>query len=510
MNLSRKSGILMHITSLPSAHGIGDLGEGAYRFADFLQSAAQGLWQILPLNPTNSDFGHSPYSSASAFALNPLLIDLNPLVQQHLLSAEEPHTRPSFSGARVDYDAVTEWKEKMLQKAFEGFRGGDVVSTSYRAFCEVHREWLDDHALFTALSCHYGGIGWHTWPEALRDRREDAVEEARESHADAIALEKFKQYLCFQQWQDLREYCSRKGIILIGDIPLYISYESSDVWANPRLFKLDHRRRPRVVSGVPPDFFSATGQLWNNPIYDWDRLKRERCAWWVDRIAHNLHLFDCIRIDHFRGLAGYWEVPAGADTAEEGRWVEGPGGEFLEVIAGDHPSMPFIAEDLGVITEDVTALRDRFGLPGMRVFQFGFGRGRERYHRPKSYPSHCVAYTGTHDNDTLAGWLFDSPGAGRTRRVVRRYVGCLLSGRDRLRWSVMRSLIKSRADWVIFPMQDILGLPTSARMNRPGRAEGNWRWRMPPDAMDETLAERLRSLAVRHGRMGMEEHPAEM
>jgi 4-alpha-glucanotransferase len=504
MELRRRSGILIHITSLPSPFGIGDMGDGAFRFADFLHESGQGLWQVLPLNPTEADYGNSPYSGISAFALSPLLISPQLLVRGGLLKGEELEERPSFPGDWVDYEVVTAWKKGLLERAYETFREGGTDATSYRRFCAANRFWLDDYALFTALSERMKSRAWQTWPVPLRDRREPDLVKARVELSPVLEREKFFQHLCFHQWQSLREYCRQRGILLIGDIPLYVNGEGADVWAHPELFKLDRDGRPRSVAGVPPDYFSKTGQLWNNPVYDWERLRETGYSWWLRRIEHNIRLFDCIRIDHFRGLAGYWEVPAGAATAAEGRWMPGPGQALLQRIREEFPSLPFIAEDLGVITDDVVALRERFDLPGMRVFQFGFGRDSTGFHRPRSYGSQCVAYAGTHDNDTLIGWLYGREGkgtAGWTKRLrVRWYTGCLLGGRNTLRWAVIRSLYRSKAQWVVVPLQDVLGIGGEGRMNTPGTPEGNWKWRMERGDIYPAIAAKLKALSRLFGR----------
>lgn len=499
MELERKSGILMHVTSLPSPCGIGDLGDGAYRFADFLHEAGQGLWQVLPLNPTGVEFGNSPYSSSSAFALNPLLISPQALVCKDLLKSDDLEDRPVFDHGRVDYETVKVWKQNLLARAFENFLSKGTGFEAYDRFCDAHGYWLDDHALFTAISDHVGSRAWQSWPRHLRDREERAREKSGQRFSTAVKREKFFQYLCFEQWQSLKAYCGERGIIMIGDIPLYVSHESADVWAHPVLFKLGENQKPASVSGVPPDFFSASGQLWNNPLFDWDRLKESGYSWWIERIGHNLRLFDCIRIDHFRGLAAYWEVPAGSQTAATGRWRPGPGGSFLEQVSRQFPAQPFIAEDLGVITEDVVALRERFELPGMRVFQFGFGRDASVYHRPHTYETRCVAYTGTHDNDTLIGWLYDGSASGagmrKKRRRVRRYTGCWFGDRSRLQWAVIRALFRSEAEWVVVPMQDVIGIGTVGRMNTPGTTRGNWEWRILPEELRAETAEKLRALS---------------
>ena len=508
MELKRESGVLVSITSLSSSYGIGDLGEGAFRFADFLHAAGQNLWQILPLNPTGLEFGNSPYSSSSAFAMNPLLLSPQLLVRKGLLEEKDIETIPESSVLRTNYRAVTEGKGSILARAFKNFMETQLDARGFSRFCDANRHWLDDHTLFSAIRSDMQGLAWRNWPVPLRDRHSGGLEEARRRLYESIGCEKFIQYLCFQQWSELKAYCNDRNITIIGDIPLYVNLESADVWAYPHLFKLDEEKRPLSVSGVPPDFYSETGQLWNNPIFNWARFKEEKYSWWVERVSHNLRLFDCVRIDHFRGLARFWEVPSGATTAADGAWIQGPGEEFLAVMAEHFPSLPFIAEDLGVITEDVIALRDRFGLPGMRVFQFGFGASSSELHLPHRYVENCVAYTGTHDNETLIGWLFNSSGekqgAGievrRGRRRVRQYVTCRAYGKQKLRRAVLHNLMRSGANWVIIPLQDILGLGSEARMNTPGTALGNWEWRLQNGDLNSLVVEELRSMTAQSGR----------
>ena len=508
MELKRKSGILLSVNSLPSPFGIGDLGDRAYRFIDFLYAAEQNLWQILPLNPTDIQFGNSPYSSVSAFALNPLLISPRLLRGEGLLEESDIEKVPESSLCRTNYTAVTEARDNTLTKAFKNFREMHSEHRGFSSFCRDNRHWLDDYALFSAIRSDMQGQAWRHWPVQLRDRHTKGMEDAQKRLHESIVYKKFLQYLCFQQWSALKTYSNDRDITIIGDIPLYVNLESADVWAAPHLFKLDKEKNPLSVSGVPPDFFSETGQLWNNPIFEWTRLKEENFAWWVERVSHNLRLYDCVRIDHFRGLAGFWEVPFGAKTAAAGAWTAGPGEVFLQVMAGHFPSLPFIAEDLGVITEDVKVLRNNFGLPGMRVFQFGFGETPSELNLPHRYVENCVAYTGTHDNDTLVGWLFnpseEEHDAGtavrRRRRHVRKYMNLGMGWKQKLRLAVIHSILRSRAGWVVIPMQDILGLGSEARMNRPGTAVGNWEWRMQESSLIDRAAEELRSITVASGR----------
>ncbi|MFW6181981.1 MAG: 4-alpha-glucanotransferase [Spirochaetota bacterium] len=546
MELGRRCGILMHISSLPSPFGIGDLGPGAREFAGFLAEAGQGVWQTLPLGPTRLEYGNSPYSGLSAFAGNSILISPRLLADRGLVSTRDlrrcardacglpapgargarvrgrPGTIPVPGGARsrVRYARVYRAKDRLLDRAFREALPGLQRDREYLRFCSEHRSWLEDYALFEALSREQGRP-WHRWPPGLRDRgitpgraqaeepvRDqgegpepacgDELQRARERLGTEVERERFYQYLFHRQWAALRERCRRLGVLLAGDVPVYVNHDSSDVWSHRDLFNLDGEGRPLTVSGVPPDYYSETGQLWNNPIFRWDRLRETGYAWWVRRMQHNLLLFDWVRIDHFRGFAAFWEVPAGEPTAENGRWTPGPGEDFFAALEKSFPGLPFIAEDLGVITGDVTALRRRFGLPGMRVIQFGFG-GDGDYHLPHAYGPGYVAYTGTHDNQTLVGWL-RAGGDRRERRRALRYVGGSPLLKRRARWRFFRALMMSPAGWVVLPLQDVLGLGERARMNDPATAAGNWEWRLVPGALKPRHARRLAGLAELYGR----------
>jgi 4-alpha-glucanotransferase len=461
------------------------------------------------LNPTDIQFGNSPYSSVSAFAMNPLLISLESLEKQGLLKKRDMIPVSKSIPNRIDYTAVYEAREYTLKRAFTYFKAMKNLHGEFDSFCESHRHWLDEFALFSAIRRDMQGRPWRRWPAGLRDRHEKGLEQARTRLYESIKYEKFLQYTCFKQWSSLKAYCKDREVSIIGDMPLYVNLESADVWAAPHLFKLDGDKNPLSVSGVPPDFFSETGQLWNNPIFNWTCLKEENFSWWVERISHNLQLYDSVRIDHFRGIAGFWEVPFGAETAAAGEWKTGPGEEFLQVMADHFPTLPFIAEDLGVITEDVKILLERFRLPGMRVFQFGFGENFNEHHRPHRYVENCVAYSGTHDNDTLKGWLFNPSGGElskgadvrRRRGQVAKYLHHGKGGRKRLRFAVLQSIYQSRAGWVVIPVQDILGLGSEARINRPGTASGNWEWRTEKGLLTERAAEELRSLSLESGRV---------
>jgi 4-alpha-glucanotransferase len=505
----RKSGILLHITSLPSSYGIGDLGPKAYEFADFLHGSGQKIWQILPLNPTRVEFGNSPYSSPSAFAGNILLISPEMLVKEGLLSPRDIREVPKFSKNRVDFPAVLKYKQALLSISFSRYLQRKDKHSGCGEFCDENDYWLNDYTLFESLKRRFSGRKWNRWPEDIRDRKSESIRACRKELATEIEEMKFLQYLFHRQWSDLRQYCNRKNIQIIGDIPLYVSYQSADVWSHPELFKLDSNKKPSAVSGVPPDYFSRTGQLWNNPIYRWDVLKKRGYSWWMRRIEQNLRLFDMVRLDHFRGFEGFWEVPSTHLTAEKGRWVAGPGEGFFSVLRDHFPSLPFIAEDLGEITHGVVELRDKFGLPGMRVLQFAFsGDSSSEIHQPHNYPENCVAFTGTHDNNTLLGWLFERPdSSGRSRKEVAtvrkrvlRYIGRKRAGTGGIHWKLISTMMESAACIVIIPLQDILGLGKEARMNRPGIPHGNWEWRLLPPQLNGSVSGHLLEMTNLYGR----------
>ncbi|MFQ5580647.1 MAG: 4-alpha-glucanotransferase [Nitrospiria bacterium] len=505
----RASGILLHITSLPSPYGIGDLGEGAYRFADYLAETGQRFWQILPLSPTALLHGNSPYSSTSALAGNPLLISPDRLIKNRLLSIKELEPLPSFTEDSISYAAVTAFKVELLKSVCRRHKDRITADTDFKGFCEENADWLDDYALFVALKEHFKGVCWNLWPEEIRDRKKKAIENWRRELGECILREKFIQYLFFSQWTELKGYCKRKEIQIIGDLPIYVHYDSSDVWTHPEIFKLDARKKRLASAGAPPDFFSATGQFWENPVYRWDVLKSNGYAWWIKRIGYHLKRFDLVRLDHFRGFVDYWEIPAGEKTAVNGKWVPCPGEDFFRTLLRSFPSLPFIAEDLGVITEEVRLLRDRFGLPGMRILQFAFeGDPLSDLYQPHHYIHNCVAYTGTHDNATLVTWLFDDDNGGcrepekvqAQRENAMRYIGYRGRATKEIFWEYIRLLMMSVANLVVFPMQDILGLGKEGRMNRPGTTRGNWEWRLQSRQMEGDEREKLSEMTKRYGR----------
>jgi len=488
MEDKRRSGVLLHPTSLPGAFGIGDLGPQAYRWIDFLHAAGCGLWQVLPLGPTG--YMDSPYQCFSGFAGNHLLISPELLLEDGLLTPEDLAKCPDFPVERVDYGLLIYWKEDLLDRAYQRFGAMGDIAAELEAFESQHQGWLGDYALFMALKRAHGGAPWVDWQAPLRQRQPEALEAERQQHAPIIRGQVFRQFVFHRQWARLREYANAQGVRIIGDIPIYVAHDSADVWAHPEMFYLDEVGQPTVVAGVPPDYFSPTGQLWGYPIYRWDLHQDSGFQWWLDRVQSVLNMVDCLRLDHFRGFAGYWEVPAGNRTAERGRWVKGPGRAFFHAMQARFGELPVIAEDLGEITPDVVELRDHFQLPGMKVFQFGFVGPRNHPFLPHTYPSRCVAYTGTHDNDTARGWYQDA--TWKQRWLCRRYLG-IKDERD-VAWSMLRTLWASQAAMVLAPMQDFLNLDSQARMNYPGRPEGNWAWRMRPEALSQPLIESMREL----------------
>jgi 4-alpha-glucanotransferase len=495
----RESGILLHITSLPSAYGIGDLGSEARAFADFLEGAGQRFWQVLPLNPTDPFYGNSPYSSISAFAGNPLLISPDRLFEEGFLSRKDLEPIPLFPEARCDFPEVIRYKDGVLERAYQNFTLRGIERESFAVFCTDNAAWLEDFALFTVLKKRFGGRIWNQWPVDMRDRDPNSLRTIQKECGDQIEKIKFLQYLFSKQWQLLKAYCQEKEIHPVGDLPIYPSFDSADVWANPSLFKLDSEKKPAFVSGVPPDYFSETGQLWNNPVYQWEILKKSGYGWWMDRIAHHFKLFDVMRIDHFRGLVAYWEIPADEKTAINGRWAEGPAEDFFNVLNKKFPRLHLVAEDLGMITPDVKEIMDRFGLPGMKVLMFAFKEDNPDHpYLPHTYRENCVVYTGTHDNNTVRGW-FGKEASSEERRRFFHYLGREVS-LDEVHWSMIRLAMMSAARWVILPMQDILGLGEEARMNTPSVPLGNWEWRLLPGQLSDRISKDLREITVESAR----------
>ncbi|HSS21620.1 MAG TPA: 4-alpha-glucanotransferase [Pyrinomonadaceae bacterium] len=506
MSFPRASGILLHPTSLPGPYGIGDLGPEAYAFAEFLAAAGQSIWQMLPLGPTG--YGDSPYACYSAFAGNTLLISPEQLVADGLLTETDLAAANAFSSERVDFEAAHNYKDAILSKAFASFKL-NAAAEIVRAFADFRLKnaaWLDDYALFRVLKQEHAGVMWTEWPAEFREIDPVATSNARERLARKIEAQQFNQFVFFRQWYELKTHCHQRGIKLVGDIPIFVAHDSVDVWTNPEQFKLRADGTPIVVAGVPPDYFSATGQLWGNPLYNWERMQADGFKWWIERVRATLQTFDVARIDHFRGFAACWEIPGGDKTAERGSWVNAPGRELFTAIRGALGSVPIIAEDLGVITPDVESLRDDFGFPGMRILQFGFSSDTKNVDLPHNYHQNVVVYTGTHDNDTAVGWFNSVAGEGSTRdaqQIERERQFCLkylnTDGKE-IHWDFMRAVLGSVANTAIVPLQDLLGLGTEARMNLPNSTTGNWSWRFTSGALTDELAARLKELTELYGR----------
>lgn len=503
MRFPRSSGILLHPTSLPGPYGIGDLGPEAWRFVDFLSASGQTLWQVLPLGPTG--FGDSPYQCFSAIAGNPLLISLE-LLGSYIAAGIDP---PPFPETEVDFARVIPWKLSALDIAARRFRAHSTPEQQqqYQAFCMKQAAWLDDFALFMALKLRDPKQVWTSWEPELRTRDSHAMAQWRATLHDQIETQKFMQFTFFSQWNALRQYCHDRGIRIMGDLPIYVAHDSADVWANPHYFQLDADGNPTAVSGVPPDYFSATGQLWGNPIYAWDVLAAEGYRWWMERLRAVLETVDLLRLDHFRGFEAYWEIPAGARTAERGRWVKGPGSDLFRVAREVLGELPLVAENLGVITQEVEAIRQEFSFPGMSILQFAFGKDPQGpSFRPHNYPRNLVAYTGTHDCNTTAGW-WTSQGHGedtrtaddmrKERTCARRYLN---TDGTEIHWIFIRALLASVADTVLIPLQDVLGLGSEARMNQPATLGRNWRWRYKRDMLSPAISGRLLELVRLYSR----------
>jgi 4-alpha-glucanotransferase len=497
MRLARSSGILLHPTSLPGPHGSGDLGPAAYHFVDWLVAAGQQLWQVLPLG--NIGPGNSPYMSSSAFAGNVLLIDLAELHERGWLVAADLSPTAGLRDERVHFDVVVPYRMQRLERAARSFfdAAGVEERADFSAFCAAQAEWLADYALFMALAEHHPGLDWCDWPAPLAQRNAAALTQAAEAHAARVFFWQFTQWCFFRQWQRLRSYANERGVKIVGDAPIFIAYQSADVWARPELFELDAEGRQTVVAGVPPDYFSATGQRWGNPLYRWSAHAAEGYRWWIARIRHIFSTVDVVRIDHFRGFAGYWEIAASEPTAIHGRWLPGPGAALFEAIEQALGPLPIIAEDLGIITPDVTALRKRFAFPGMRILQFAFSENQaaDATYLPHNHEADSVVYTGTHDNDTTVGWWQQA--SEPLRHHVRDYLAT--DGHD-IAWTLIRAASASVADTAIHPMQDVLALDSRHRMNFPGQADGHWGWRFAWADVAGEVAGRLSVISAMYGR----------
>jgi len=507
MDRARAAGIILHLTSLPGPHGSGDLGAEAYDFVNSLARARQGIWQVLPLGPTG--YGDSPYQSFSAFAGNPLLVDLRELAMHGWLTSGELEGVPDFPPGTVDFDSVLPWRMQQLRRAHERFAtsGHTAQHDDLAAFRQENADWLPDFALFLAIKREQGEVEWTRWPAEFAAREGAALDRVRLRLAGEIAFHEFVQWCFFRQWRCLKRHANSVGVRLVGDVPIFVAHDSADVWVHRELFKLDEAGRPLVVAGVPPDYFSATGQLWGNPLYDWDRLAARGYHWWIRRLRQAIALFDLVRLDHFRGFASHWEIPAESPTAAAGRWMPGPASSLFAAATAQLGELPLIAEDLGVITPAVVALREEFGYPGMRILQFAFGDDPEApNYVPHNYVPETVVYTGTHDNDTAVGWFRSEAGAGTTRtaaQIARERAHALAylntDGRE-IHWDMIRLAVASVAHLAVYPLQDVLGLGTEARMNMPSTTSGNWRWRLSPGQFHGDHERRLRELAETYDR----------
>lgn len=492
---TRKAGILLHPTSLPGKYGIGTIGSEAFAFVDFLAKAKQSYWQILPLGPTG--YGDSPYQCFSSKAGNPYLIDLEKLCDKHLLDKTDLMVHEEFSDQKVNYGIVISTKLELLKKAQQRFNSGDYndIKNSFELFELENNVWLDDYALFMALKEKFENRPWYEWSDEYRLRNNETLENIKPDLSDTIHFHKFIQYLFSQQWVELKEYANNNGIEIIGDIPIYVAMDSSDTWVSPQLFQFDENKNPLCVGGCPPDYFSVTGQLWGNPIFDYAEMEKDNFSWWIDRIKSTLKLYDLVRVDHFRGFAGYWRIPYGDETAINGEWIPGPGKKLFNAIKDALGEIPIIAEDLGLITPDVIELRDAFNLPGMKVLQFAFDSGEANDYLPHNYDKNCVVYTGTHDNETVNGWFENA--SESDKKYVLDYIN---SNGENVSWDLVKAAWASVANTAIAPMQDILGLGAEARMNLPGTTVKNWEWRMENGVVTDELAERLEHITTLYGR----------
>jgi 4-alpha-glucanotransferase len=494
----RASGILLHITSLPGKYGVGDFGPQAYRFADFLHRAKQSYWQILPLNPPHSRLNISPYNCLSAFAGNTSLISPEVLYKSGYLKKSDIADSRGFPENVLDYKKADSFRAKIFETLFDSDKL-KKESEQYQEFCDDNKFWLDDYALFIGLSRRFKTADWSGWPRQLRDRKPVALKQAYETVKTYCEKEKVLQYIFFRQWFALKKYCNRLGISIIGDMPIYVAYQSADVWSNPDIFKLNKSRKPDFKSGVPPDLFSKKGQLWGNPVYNWNAIKERDYNWWMERTEQNLKLYDIFRIDHIRGFVKFWQVPGSDKTAVNGRWVKGPGEELFKTLYKRFPSAQIIAEDLGLITPDVRKLVTNLGLPGMKVLHFAFGNGSgKNTYLPHNHIENCIVYTGTHDNNTTRGW-FEKDVTVEQKKNLYEYFGHRVS-KNNIAIELIRMAMVSAANTAIIPMQDILGLGAEARMNHPAKIVGNWQWRMKTNQINNTLADRMAKLTQLYGR----------
>jgi 4-alpha-glucanotransferase len=492
----RSSAVLCHISSLPSLFGIGDLGPEAYRFVDFLGRAGFSWWQILPISPTDPALSNSPYSSVSAFAANHLFISPELLVEEGFLDKKDLEGIAGGAEGPAEYEKAARIRDQLLTEVYRRYQKRKIKFRDFESFCVHEGYWLDDYALFVVLKKHFRNSCWNEWPVEYRDRHPESLKNFIDGNFELIERERFIQYLFCRQWRALQEYCSRKSIGLIGDIPIYVNYDSVDVWVHPEIFKLDTQKRQTVVAGVPPDYFSDIGQRWGNPVYNWEKLKATEFSWWVDRIYRNLALFDAIRIDHFRAFAQCWEIPADEKTAVKGAWRDVPGKELFQALQKHFSQLPIIAENLGIITKDVDELMEKFSFPGMRVLMFAFhNEYKKSRDLPENYTPLSVAFTGTHDNNTIRGW-FENDITPIEKKNIQEYLGYEPAGQD-INWIMIELVMDSCANLAVIPLQDLLGLGEPARMNRPSTVEGNWLWRFSPGVLGRSLCTRVAKLIVR-------------
>lgn len=497
----RSSGILLHPTSLAGKYGIGTLGVEVFKFIDFLNKSNQKLWQIFPLGPTG--YGDSPYQSFSSFAGNPYLIDFDLLIEQNLLAHHDLYDiswgdNPNY----IDYGAIYNQKYPLLKLAYKNYLNmvgsdhGNKIKEKFVKFVKENESWLKDYSLFISLKNHFNGLPWNEWDDEIKNRTDASIQKYSEQLKNEIEYNNFIQYLFFEQWNNVKKYANEKGIKIIGDIPIFVAADSADAWANPEIFLFDHDRKPSKVAGVPPDYFSATGQLWGNPLYDWEKLKETNYKWWIERVKSNLSLCDIIRIDHFRGFESYWAVPYGEPTAQNGKWEKGPGIDLFNAIRDELGELPIIAEDLGLMTQEVIDLREATTFPGMKILGFAFDSGEENDYLPHTYNKNCVVYTGTHDNDTIVGWYNNAK--EEDKFFAREYLNC--TNENEIHWAAIRGAWSSVADIAISPIQDFLGLGSEARINTPGVASGNWQWRLNYDVLSDELAQKIAHLTKIYAR----------
>ena len=507
MVFERKAGILLHPTSLPGPYGIGEIGIAARKFVEKLEQAGQTYWQLLPLGPTG--YGDSPYQALGTFAGNPILLCFHDLLADGLLKESQLSDFPAFPDSHVDYGPVLEARNSILLEVCRRFsrRASSELKIEFESFCERSKDWLDDYALFSAIKAKQNLQPWTTWPEDLALRDTGALLRFKQKNPNAIRYAKILQFLFERQWSRLHAYAREHGILLIGDLPIFVSHDSADVWSHPELFYLDERGMPEVVAGVPPDYFSKTGQLWGNPLYKWDVHQASGFSWWLERIQSVLRQVDLVRIDHFRGFESYWEVPGDEATAENGRWVKAPGKQLFDAIQNELGNLPIIAEDLGVITDEVDALRDEFGLPGMRILHFSFGADQKGNDSPQGFPENCIVYTGTHDNDTTVGWFWREAGVNTTEDAKdieaerARVLAEVNTDGSQIHWDLIAFAHNLGVHTAIIPLQDVLGLGTEARMNVPGITGGNWAWRFSVDQLRDQDLSRLRDITEWAGRL---------